>query len=89
MKTKMAALVAAVLIFALWTLGQSWTTQFPQPTGHDLRSVVCDSGGSIWAVGDWGTILHSTDHGQNWSLQNVGSGADLNAITFVDRKSVV
>ncbi len=37
-----------------------------------------------WAVGDGGLILHTEDGGEHWSLQPSGTGADLQAVSFVE-----
>ena len=37
-----------------------------------------------WAVGNEGTILHTTDGGETWEYQESGTTADLFSISFVD-----
>jgi photosystem II stability/assembly factor-like uncharacterized protein len=40
-----------------------------------------------WAVGDRGTILHTTDGGRRWRKQNSGTTSDLRAVVFADTLS--
>ncbi len=49
-----------------------------------LDGVVID--GRIVAVGQWGHILISDDHGQSWRQVEVPTRATLTAVFFVDRK---
>jgi len=39
-----------------------------------------------WAVGDRGTILHTSDGGGHWRLQESGVDCSLNSVQFVDRQ---
>ena len=38
--------------------GQDWYWQNPLPTGHWLNAVWGTNSNNVWAVGDFGTILH-------------------------------
>lgn len=40
---------------------------------------------SGWAVGDRGTIWHTDDGGQHWTLQSAPVGCPLYSVSFVDR----
>jgi len=51
----------------------------PQPTGEDLKAI-WGSGREVWAVGDAGTIVRSSDQGVIWTLVDSGSARDLRAI---------
>jgi photosystem II stability/assembly factor-like uncharacterized protein len=51
---------------------------------HDLLSVSFPTEREGWACGRWGTILHSSDGGQNWTAQISGTDYTLSSITFTD-----
>ena len=53
------------------SLPSSWTS-IASGTSNDLFAVT-SSGNDVWAVGDGGTILNSTDSGKTWSSQSVSS----------------
>jgi photosystem II stability/assembly factor-like uncharacterized protein len=40
--------------------------------------------GNGWAVGDNGTIIHTSNYGETWRTQISGTGVQLNAVRFVD-----
>ncbi len=50
----------------------------------NLFDIDCVSSTECWAVGDSGTILHTTDGGVNWVLQSSGTTEDLRGIDFLD-----
>ena len=50
---------------------QYWLTQ-PSPTHYLLSKCIFVDSLYAWAVGDSGTIIHSSNGGQNWVLQNSG-----------------
>ncbi|MBA2117220.1 YCF48-related protein [Bremerella alba] len=51
--------------------GQSFTTQ-KLPTTATIRAIFFRSETTGWAVGSLGTILHTKDGGQTWSVQRQG-----------------
>lgn len=55
-----------------------WCWYNPLPQGNALYAVWGTSAQDIWAVGDAGTAMHFD--GQNWSLQDPGTGANLNGV---------
>ena len=60
------------IIHCAFTIGQtqsSWFWQNPLPQGNDLCSVCFINGVTGWAVGGAGTILKTTNGGNNWTLQ--------------------
>jgi photosystem II stability/assembly factor-like uncharacterized protein len=55
------------------------------PSGSDwLNDVTSVVGGSLWVVGDRGTILHSSDDGLTWESQDSATTEDLYAVAFAD-----
>jgi alpha-tubulin suppressor-like RCC1 family protein len=74
--------------FAPLTYQDSWSWRNPLPTGHSLRRVVTNGAGVHVAVGDYGTILRSTDSGATWTVI-VNGGHTLNSVVFGSGKFIV
>ena len=53
----------------------------------DLFSVSFGSGKHGWAVGRWGSVLHTADGGNTWEKQNSGVNYTLSSVSFVDEKN--
>lgn len=54
-------------------------------TGRNLNGVFfLPDGREGWAVGDVGTIMHTTDAGVTWRVQTSQTNANLNAVHFSD-----
>ena len=64
------ALCCAVPALALQPAGTGWYWQLPQPQGQLLNDVTFGDAQNVWAVGDGGTILHSSDAGVTWARQS-------------------
>jgi photosystem II stability/assembly factor-like uncharacterized protein len=62
----------------------SWTLQAPQPTMWDLYGVDMVSALEGWAVGESGTILHTSDGGRSWAPQQSSAGEGLWGVRFID-----
>ncbi len=61
-----------------------WFWQNPLPQGHRLFGVATSDPSTVIAVGDFGTILRTTDGGTTWTLQRSGSDNSLLAVCFVN-----
>jgi len=75
-------LVVSYLFFAGTTFSQVWELQSPLSISNDLNAVKFIDSTSGWAVGAVGTILHTTDSGVSWSIQNCGLNVNLLALAF-------
>jgi len=62
--------------------GRYW--QNPFPTGNTLRAVAALDDQTVIAVGDYGTILRTTDGGETWTLQSSGTTSHLYGVSFTD-----
>ncbi|RPJ10061.1 MAG: hypothetical protein EHM36_03615, partial [Deltaproteobacteria bacterium] len=58
-----------------------------QEFGEDLLSVAFPTEKEGWDCGRWGTVLHTADGGETWSLQPTGTENTLCSICFVNSKS--
>lgn len=80
-----------VLIFFLSfkALGQStgWEWQNPKPNGNPLACVHQIDSLRAVVVGGAGTIMRTTDGGQNWTSIPSGTDNDLNRIHFVNNQT--
>ncbi len=66
-------------------LSQSgWFWQNPLPQGNDLNSIKFIDGNTGYAVGIKGTIIKTTDGGNNWYLQNSKTTEILYNVLFVN-----
>ena len=69
--------------------GGNWSSH-DSGTANRLTAVSCPSEtGTCFAVGDYGTILKSTDGGASWSSQKSGTSGFLNGISCADRADCV
>ena len=64
---------------------EGWFWQNPLPQGNHLRDVQFADQNQGWAVGEAGTILYSSDGGNNWLPQMSGTDQHLYSISVVDQ----
>jgi len=65
-----------------------WGWALPTPQGQNL-SAVTFSGSTGYAVGDFGTVLQSTDGGQTWSGLPSGTTSNLSIVQELDPNTVI
>lgn len=86
--TKILLLVLFLFIPELYSQVQSgWYWVNPQPQGHNLTSVTYLNNNTLIAVGWNGTILRSTNGGQNWSNNRYSTTRDFNKVKFFDQNT--
>jgi len=91
MKNKILDFPKVKIIFSLFlflfppfsTSAQTWQPQI-SGIGNSLNSVFFLDEFNGWAVGSLGSIIHTTDGGENWNQQSSGTNKDLNCVYFVD-----
>jgi photosystem II stability/assembly factor-like uncharacterized protein len=54
-------------------------------TTHSLNSICFTDSLTGWVAGDSGVILHTSDGGKNWNVQNSGTTNDIVSVFFLDR----
>src|SRR6476646_2256548 len=64
--------------------GAQWRWQNPLPQGNNLRGVSLVDANTGTLVGDYGTIVRTTDDGNNWTIQSSGTTQTLWAVSFTD-----
>ncbi|HKG38912.1 MAG TPA: YCF48-related protein [Conexibacter sp.] len=90
-----AALTAALLALAAAAAGASvqvgssgWQWGNPLPQGNTVRAMSF-AGATGYAAGDFGTLLKTTDGGNNWSGLPVGTFQSLAVVQALDVNTVV
>lgn len=88
-----------IYIFFLWTTFFRISLTYAQfavqtnlsvkPTPHYLRDVKFADANIGWSVGDFGTIIKTTDGGTTWILQTSNTFVQLNAIAVLSTSNVV
>jgi photosystem II stability/assembly factor-like uncharacterized protein len=63
---------------------KAWTWKIPYNRWYDLRALAIVDENTIVAVGDYGTIVKTTDGGRTWNQQTVGTTATLRGVWFTD-----
>lgn len=69
--------------FSPLLLAQSWTAT-ESPTDEPLNSIYFVDKHTGWAVGENGTILHTSDGGDSWDIQNGRTTEHLHDLFFFD-----
>ena len=68
--------------------GKAPWIRLPVPEGRDLYGVVASPGGDLWAYGDRGTLLRSSDEGAHWSSVVLSPAPRfLSSVFFVDART--
>ena len=74
-------MLSSVFAFAQWT----WLS--PIPPGNSLRSVYFTDLNTGYAVGNYGTILKTSDGGDSWTVLTSGTTHTLFSLTFTDNNT--
>ena len=61
-----------------------WRWQNPLPQGNNLRAASLVNANTGTLVGDYGTIVRTTDGGNNWTIQSSGTTQTLWGVSFTD-----
>jgi hypothetical protein len=62
--------------------GTTWEVQYGAADAPWLSDVTFIDGSSGWAVGERGTVLRTSDGGASWETVDLGTEADLTAVSF-------
>lgn len=64
---------------------QGWYWQMPQPAGlSGYGALAFPDASHLWAVGNGGLVLGSSDAGATWAVQSTPTTADLSSVSFPD-----
>jgi photosystem II stability/assembly factor-like uncharacterized protein len=84
MKRLLTLFYCALIIVPESSPQEGWFWQNPLPQGNGLSSVSFVNELTGWTVGEYGTILRTTDGGINWTLQSSGTIETLTGVSFTD-----
>ncbi|MDP3582630.1 MAG: YCF48-related protein, partial [Ignavibacteria bacterium] len=84
MKTRLTLLLT--ICFTM-LLNAQWTWQNPLPQGNSLSSIHFADANLGWILGGGGTILKTTNGGENWMSQSSGTARSLRSVDFIDTKT--
>jgi photosystem II stability/assembly factor-like uncharacterized protein len=73
----------ALLLFALSSAVSQWNWKSPLPQGNTLIRTTFIDTSLGWAVGEYGTIIHTTNGGVSWYEQEYGRSDNMLAIAMV------
>lgn len=76
-----------IFVFVTTTEAQDWESQNGNSTVSALNEVQFVSNQTLFAVGNTGTILKSTDGGQNWNDVSYGTTKDIQTLFFFDENN--
>ncbi|MEO8446134.1 MAG: YCF48-related protein [bacterium] len=62
----------------------NWVWQNPKPQGNTLSSVDFVNNNTGYSAGSFGTIIKTTDKGENWDKLNSGTELNFGCIDFAD-----
>jgi photosystem II stability/assembly factor-like uncharacterized protein len=85
---KKSYIILIALLLVLNASGQDWKWINPLPTGNRLNCVKFADSSTVFAIGNYGTIVKSTDGGMKWKFQNSGTNIDLFSISVIDKDTV-
>ena len=86
--TKKNIILLTLLLFTTYQkidLAQGYWERIDSPTDNYLRSVHFVDSLYGWAVGDSGIIIHSSDAGANWAIQNSETENNIYDVFFLNR----
>lgn len=85
--TKLFVVLLFLQIFSLRLFSQSQWSVVSSPTLKNLNSVFFADSLNGWIGGDSGVIIHTTNNGQNWILQNSGVTNSVTSIFFLNENT--
>ena len=79
----MKTILSLILIFLASCSLAQWHWQNPLPQGNHLNDVFFINQNIGWAVGDFGTIIKTTDSGDSWELLESPSACTYQKVEFL------
>ncbi len=83
---RLLIIISSFLIFKVSFSQGSWE-KINIPTSQTLYSVYFTDSLFGWAVGDTGTIIHTDDGGDSWTIQDSKTDNNIRDIFFLDRNN--
>jgi photosystem II stability/assembly factor-like uncharacterized protein len=76
----------SLLLISCNVLAQGSWEMLETPIDQHLRSVYFTDSLYGWAVGDTGTIIHTSDGGDSWTIQDAGTNNTIVHVFFLNRQ---
>ncbi len=89
MKKTIIAFLIFLSITNILYAQSGWFWQNPLPQGNRITSIKCINSNTIFAVGYFGTLLKSTNGGNNWLLINSQVKQNLNGICPLSEDTLI
>jgi len=86
---KIRLLILLQVFFSISIFSQGWVFQNPKPQGNDLRSVNFFDRNNGWAVGAAGMIIHTSNGGTNWDVQNSNTTNYLYSVKAISATTAI
>jgi hypothetical protein len=83
----MAKRIILIIIASSFMLNAQWVLQNPYPTISFLMSVKFVDTQTGWVVGNYGTILRTTNGGENWISYGTPDYGYLTTLDFIDAQT--
>ena len=81
---KYSILLLTLLLMQSASAQDGWIDRTPPEALPGLYGVYALNDQNIWAVGEAGTIIHSTDGGATWSIIPFGTSLNFNNVEFIN-----
>ncbi len=85
MRFKILISILSLIIFSAETYSQGTWERIDSPTDQFLRSIYFVDSLYGWAVGNAGTIIHTSNGGDNWIVQDSKTENDIVDVFFLNR----
>ncbi len=86
--TRSLLAITTLLFFITESLySQEYWTRQNSPTTNYLNDIQFINNSTGWIGGNGGTIIHTTNNGNNWTIQNTGVDNDIEEIFFIDQNT--
>ena len=73
-----------LLLFSVTCYPQNFWERINSPTTQKLNSIVFIDSLNGWVSGDSGVIIHTSNGGENWSIQFSNDSLNINSLFFLD-----
>ena len=81
---KKLTLILSCVMLVSTGFAQDWQWQNPWPQSNTLNDVIFVDALEGWCVGYGGAVLHTSDGGVTWEMQDAATETELNAVDFID-----
>jgi photosystem II stability/assembly factor-like uncharacterized protein len=85
MRSVLFQIVLFVFFVVVQTYSQNLWEKIQSPTTRNLQKLTFTDSLNGWAVGDSGTIIHTSDAGKTWNNQNSGVSLNLQSLSFPNK----